>query len=231
VHFQLFIPRLNPVDAAEKPAELQRIARLAGFDDMLLGGETMQCPHGPDGGHGVLMNWTRPGNTQVVYRPAEQTWVPSYQKDADDGRPMYWVGFWNDSPPAESELRRHYTHGGAPMVFGSQTWLLPTPTTVDQRAMYNDDGSMRWVPLREFSWLCDEAELMRERYIERAGEKIQMFETNPAEQVTWLLRLLKVNYRITPEVAVHLDLWSRKNHIFDVFLMTLSLERKDRTDG
>ena len=48
----------------------------------------------------------------------------------------------------------------------------------------------------------------------------------------WLLKLLRVNYRLLPEVEVRLDLWTGKDHIMDTFLSTLGLTRKGaNSDG
>lgn len=231
MHFQLFIPGLAAASASENPDQLQKFAKLADLTDLLEGMETLRCPQGPENKDGILCNWTSPQNPRIVYRPLEQTWMPSVLK-SEDGAPMYYVGIWNEKPPTESELRRHYTQEGAVVEFGEHKWILPTPTTVDARAVYNDDGSMRWEPIRKFSWMCDEAKLMEERYMGNSfGLKSLVFEVDPVEQITWLLKLLRVNYRLTPEVAVMLNLWTRKRHIIDTVLATLGLQRKGGDNG
>jgi hypothetical protein len=52
-----------------------------------------------------------------------------------------------------------------------------------------------------------------------------VFRNEPSAQINWLLKLLQINYRITPEVAVALDLWVGKDKILDLFLTTLGLSR------
>jgi len=230
VHFQIFLPGVDAKKASENPDQLQQITKRADLSDLFEGMETLRA-QGPRDLDGLLCNWTSPQNARIVYRPDEQTWEPSVLKD-EDGNPLYYVGIWNDKPPKESELRRHYTQEGALVEFGGQKWILPTPDTVDARAVYNDDGSMRWEPIRQFSWMCDEAKLMQDRYLgESFGVKSMVFEVDPVEQVTWLLKLLRVNYRLTPEVAVMLNLWTRKRHIIDTVLATLKLHRKGEDDG
>jgi hypothetical protein len=105
-------------------------------------------------------------------------------------------------------------------------WKLPTPDTVDSRAVYADDGSMKWEVIRQFSWVCDEAKLLREQYMEEFGFREMVFRVDPSQQVNWLLKLLQINYRILPEVAIHLDMWIGKDHIIDTVLNTLGLHRK-----
>ena len=90
---------------------------------------------------------------------------------------------------------------------------------------------MRWETVRQFSWMCDEAKQLVESYMEQFGLREMVFRNEPSAQVDWLLKLLRVNYRITPEVAVHLDLWVGKDHILDTFLATLGLTRSGGTNG
>lgn len=177
----------------------------------------------PTGNPGLLCAWLSPGQDRHYYRPSEQTWIPSLAKH--DGRPLYHVGVFNDALPTESELRRQYTQHGGWWKFGAEKWKLPTPATVPQSAQYNDDGSMRWVPLREFAWVGDEAQKMAEEYLEGYDKTVE-FIVDPAPQIAWLLRLLRINYRLTPEVAAHLDLWTGQSEMMDALLSTLGLQRK-----
>ncbi|MGV2335071.1 MAG UNVERIFIED_CONTAM: hypothetical protein LVR18_13485 [Planctomycetaceae bacterium] len=77
--------------------------------------------------------------------------------------------------------------------------------------------------------VCDEAEQLRTTYLEEFGLRSIVFRSEPSAQINWLLKLLQINYRITPEVAVYLDLWVGKDKILDLFLSTLGLSRV--TDG
>ena len=173
-----------------------------------------------------------PQSPYIHYAPAEQDWVASVCKD-EHGKPRYWVGFWKEKPPTESELRRHYTQAGPLVKFGEARWKLATPDTVDARAVYADDGSMRWEVIRKFSWMCDEAKQLHATYLDQGefGGRVFVFKHEPSAQISWLLKLLQVNYRMLPEVAVYLDLWIGKDHILDVFLNTLGLFRKEPDDG
>ena len=107
----------------------------------------------------------------------------------------------------------------------------PTPDTVDARAVYADDGSMRWEVIRQFSWVCDEAIQLRKQYLDEFGLRDMVFRVDPSEQVGWLIKLLQINYRILPEIAIVLDMWVGKDHLIDTVLNTLGLSRKGESNG
>lgn len=222
MHFLTFIPRCSP-------GEIEAKAKAAGLLDLLGGHNAVVCQSGPNGLAGVMIaHLTDPAKCRHDYSPTEQEWVPSVQKI--DGEPLYYVGFWTKDLPKENELRRHYTQAGPLVQFGGTRWKLPTPDTVDARAVYADDGSMRWETVRQFSWMCDEAALICDEYLQNFGMRDMVFRVEPSVQINWLLKLLRVNYRILPEVAVRLDMWTGKEHIMDTFLSTLGLQRS-KQDG
>lgn len=219
MHYLLFIPDC-------KPSDIEATAKIAGLASIIGEADVAPGHTGPDGQTGVMCGWLSENARLMHYADDQQTWVPSFAKD-EHGKPLYWVGFWNDKPPTESELRRHYTQAGPRIKLGEQSWKLPTPDSVDARAVYSDDGSMRWEVIRQFSWVCDEADALKEVYLEDFGVREIVFQHEPSEQIGWLTKLLQINYRLIPEVAAHLDIWIGKQHLIDVFIMTLGLSRKD----
>ena len=217
MHFLTFLPHCSPDKIEER-------AKACNLLDLLGGHNAVPNLRGPHDLPGVMIAHMTDIKSRHDYSPSEQEWVPSIQKI--DGAPAYYVGFWLKDPPRENELRRHYTQSGRVTQLGGVNWKLPTPTTVDARAVYEDDGSMRWETIRQFSWMCDEAQMIRVQYLEDFGTREVVFRVEPSSQVNWLLKLLRVNYRLLPEVAVRLDLWTGKDHIIDTFLDTLELKRK-----
>lgn len=218
MHFLVYVPC--------ETKNLEKVAKVAGLTHLFGGHDVLANHPGPGGDQlGVMIGWLSPGNPLMHYAPDLQEWVPSVAKD-EAGKPLYWVGFWKDKPPRENELRRTYTQSGPLTKFGSESWKLPTPDTVDSRAVYNDDGSMRWEVIRQFSWVCDEAEQLRQLYLDEFSLREMVFRAEPSQQVGWLLKLLQINYRILPEVSVYLDLWVGKDHLIDTVLRTLGLTRK-----
>jgi hypothetical protein len=225
VHFQLFLP---DCDLQNIEAEAKR----RGVLDLLGDHDGMPIGEGPGNKAGLLVAWLKPGDRHL-YAPDQQTWIPSRVK-SEAGQPLYYVGIWNDKAPQQAELRRRRSQGGNWCQLGSERWLVPTPKSVDRRAVYIDDSSsMRWEPLSEFSWMCDEARMLHDLYLEETGTRLFVYKIDPGPQIEWLLRLLRVNYRITAEVAAHLDLWvDRDNALLDAFLETLELFRpKGSNDG
>lgn len=223
MHFLVFIPDC-------KPADLEQTAKVAGLTPILGGHDVLPAVQGPGEKTGLMIGHLSPTNPLLNYQPHKQDWIPSVVKD-ENGQPRYWVGIWKDSPPTESELRRHYTQAGPLVKFGQHSWKLPTPDTVDARAVYADDGSMRWEVTRQFAWVCDEADQFRKQYLDEFGLREMVFRVDPSQQVGWLLKLLQINYRMLPEVAVSLDLWVGKEHLIDTVLRTLGLHRKGAADG
>lgn len=227
MHYQLFLPTGNVEQSLNESLAAVGLADHAG------NATPIKCEKGPGGLSGKLVGWisTAAGSTCLDYRPDKQTWIESVPVDGRE-RGAYWVGIWNDSPPTESELRRPYTQSGEWVEFAASKWKLPTVGSVDRYAAYNDDGSMRWVPVREFAWLMDESEKLKEEYLQSWGAKELAFQFNPTEFVDWLLRLLRVNYHMTPEVAAHLELW-RSGQVADAVLLSLGLSRvsEEPSDG
>lgn len=229
MHYLVFIPNC-------RATELESVAKVAGLTHLFGGHDVLHQVPGPCDQAGLMIGWLSPQNTQMHYDPLRQDWVPSVAKD-EHGKPRYWVGFWKDNPPRENELRRHYTQAGPWVQFGdlseskTERWKLPTPATVDHKAVYNDDGTMRWEVLRKWSWVCDEAEQLKSQYLDNFGMRSIVFSVEPSVQFNWLLKLLQINYRMLPEVASYLEMWVREDDMMDVVLNTLGLTRKDKSDG
>jgi hypothetical protein len=213
------------------PDGLESNAPLSGLNAVL--GEHSVSPNmpGPDGQTGLIVSWPHPTfGPRCHFDAAAQTWRPSFAK-REDGRPWYWVGIWTDAPPAENELRRNYTQSGPLVKLGEHKWKLTTPDTVDARAVYADDGSMRWETVRQYAWVCDEATALRDTYLEEFGVREFVFRADPTAQIGWLMKLLQINYRMLPEVADTLGLWVGKDYLMDVFLTTLGLSRRGDSDA
>lgn len=219
MHYLIYLPDCTPQDEG-----VAKRMKLAGLTDHMGDQDVLPNAKGPGSEIGCMVGWPTPQNPQMHYQPTVQTWIPSVLKS--DGKPLYYVGISNEKPPQENELRRKYTQAGDWVQFGKQRWKLPTPDTVDSRAMLQDDGSYKWEVIREFSWMCDEREQLHAAYLNEFGVRSMVFKIEPSAQIEWLVKLLRVNYRLTPEVASHLEMWVGKEHLLDTFLMTLGLSRK-----
>ncbi len=219
MHYLLFVPRCARKD-------LEAAAKVGGFSSALDSYDVIEGQKGPHQIIGCMVFYPHPDHPWGHCDEAKQTWVPSIAKD-ENGQPRYYVGFWNDKPPQENQIRRNYTQAGVWVKLGEQRWKLPTPSTVEATAKYNDDGSMRWEVTRQFAWVCDEAEQLANLYKEDGGKRMFVYEHEPSAQIDWLLKLLQINYRMLPEVAVYLELWKGRDHILDTFLATFGMQRKN----
>lgn len=231
MHYLLFLPDCDAPQIADRTRR-DGIGHLLDWNTANQPQNVDVVPNvnGPDNKTGTMLAWTSPTNPHFHYAPGEQTWLPSRIK-GEAGTPLYQIGIWNNKPPTQSELRRNYTQRGPLVKLGAEQWILPTPDTVDARAVYADDGSMRWEVTRQFSWMCDEAKVLQAKYMEESGVRMFVYQVDPTEQINWLLKLLQINYRLLPELAVYLDLWTGRDHILDTFLGTLGMVRKAATNG
>lgn len=227
MHYQLFLPNSTKPNGGSFADWLSAVGLEDHHD-----GHSHVMETGP-AGEGALVGWihSRSNQRQITYRPEQQTWLPALPLDGQEaGR--YWVGFDNANPPQENELRRSYTQVGEFMQLGADRWKVPTLNSVPQEAQYRDDGSMQWVAIREYAWLSDEAQKMRAEVIMDFEQRLVRLNDDPAEFVAWALRLLRVNYRMLPEVATRLHLW-KSDDLIDVVLRSLGMKRagEESSDG
>ena len=151
----------------------------------------------PSGEGGFLYAWTSKGDDQIIVVKEKQTWKKSHLG--------YWVGVWNDKLPTESQLRRPYMQPGIwiPGLIDGQAWKMPTPDTLNPRMALDDDGTWKFVPMREYAWYTEEIQKRRAEMevVEENGETFWRYNVNPIQDICLLIRALRINYRVTPEVC------------------------------
>jgi len=186
------------------------VLKRLGLEDHIAGMEASQLAgeQSPDGEPGNLYAWRAKGNEQMVVNKDKQTWVKSASG--------YWVGIWNESPPSETELRRPYMQNGVWLEFGEEkkgTWKLPTPATIDQKLALSDDGNWKYLPIRQLAWYSEEMSKRRAGCeIIGDGDEAKINVSFDVYDATALIvRALRINYRITPEVCHLLDLFTERN--------------------
>ncbi len=189
------------------------LAPEAAFEKVgLTGGKGLDqatCSEGPDGKQGRVFTWIDPTKVRIGYVPDDQTWIPAAQNgELETGR--YWVGFWNDDPPTEKDLRRPDHRRGNFIELGNgESWLITTPDTLDRYAKLESDGSLAWCVDERWNWLVTDLQKRRAESVIQQGEDKDtvtvLFDIQ--EDIPFLVRLLQVNYRITPEVCSHLKLF------------------------
>jgi hypothetical protein len=202
--FQVFIP-----DSPEqKTVPLASVGLIDGFR----GHETDRTQSGPDGKPGAVYSWITPQAVRFGYKPDQQTWIPS-AKNGDQESGAYWVGFWNDSPPTEKDLRRPDMRRGALIELGNkERWTITTPDHLDRFPDLQSDGSIRWCSDTQFNWLTADLDRRKEEGIQTSevdGESVTSILFDDEHDWYFLCRVLAVNYRITPEVVSQLRLFSQ----------------------
>lgn len=163
---------------------------------------------GPGETRGVMFGWLDHTQTRLTYEPEKQTWIPSL---SDGERPAgaYWVGIWNDSKPTEADLRRPESRKGAwiEAADGSR-WQFPNPATLE-RFPDTKDGKLVWIVDEQFSWFVNEIEKRKAMLTTDTTSPGRAFVSwNLQDDFSFIVRALRLNYRIVPEVVVHLRLIS-----------------------
>jgi hypothetical protein len=173
--------------------------------DFVAGAEFLDVGKGPDDGRGAVVAWRRPGSALIGYQPTKQTWLPAVPRDGLPGL-RYWVGLWNESPPGPADLARPYSQPGSRVIFGDGgEWLLPAAKEIDATLKLADDGTWKFEVQRRFHAFYLEY-LKWFHFFGNCGEGD---EYAFAEAADFVLSGLRINYRMLPEVASQLELFSK----------------------
>jgi hypothetical protein len=191
---------------ADKQLTGQLLLNSVGLDDHT-GLDVVQST-GPGGSAGWLFAWLSPDQPNLAYKPDEQIWIPSL---ADGDRPAgaYHVGIWKEKPPTEADVRRpdHRKGTFVPMADGTR-WLFPTESGLE-RFPNIVDGRLQWVVDERFNWFVTDLQRRKAMLTRDPEDPGRAFVSwNLEEDFAFLVRALRINYRLTPEVVVHLKLIS-----------------------
>ena len=167
---------------------------------------------GPGDQRGILFGWLSSTQNNLIYKPEAQTWIPS-AKAGDRETGAYWVGVWNDSPPTEEELRKPNHRRGSFVKLGNcERWSVVVPKDLDRFPLLNADGSLTWVVDEAFNWLVSSID-------KRRSEALSTLQDDGTVEITFnweadwqfLVSVLAVNYRVTPEIVSHMKLFSQQS--------------------
>lgn len=166
---------------------------------------------GPDGQRGKLCGWLSSTQNQLLYKPEAQTWIPS-AKSGDRESGAYWVGVWNDSPPTEEDLRKPNHRRGSFVKLGDgDRWSIVVPGNLDRFPLLNSDGTLTWVVDNQFNWYVTEVDKRKEELIPGSTEGNWIMVFDLAKDWFFLVSVLQINYRLVPEVAAYLNLFSENS--------------------
>lgn len=199
-HYQVFVPQATFAESTQHPLVC------AGLSDHVANADGIPLAEGPDGGPGRLYAWrNHTTNRRLHYNAAEQEWVPAVPV-GDSPAKRYWVGFWNDSPPTESDLRRPgITFGMDIRLDNGEEWHIVIPAELPCTVMRGDGGTVQVRPKAKY----------RDLYLETA--RIRRRLSDPDANLPWeipydfICKCLRINYRIPDEVIGYLGLLDENN--------------------
>lgn len=201
MRYLLFVPE-SKFHEGDKSVPLETVAKLCGFEDHLGGHAVIGVApeDSPTGEAGKLIGWQKPGDNQLIVKKDDQVWITNAKYG-------YSVGMWKNSPPTESDLRRDITQRGEFLNFGDPEtgWKITRPDELDARVIFTAEGDPSFVPIAKFSYYTDAIDKCVQTS-EEDGRKYYRWSIGDAARIVMLS--LRLNYRLLPEVANHINLMS-----------------------
>lgn len=120
---------------------------------------------------------------------------------------------WNDSPPTEEDLRKpNHRLGGSFIKLGNgERWSIVVPESIHRFPLLNADGTLTWVADESFNWLVTSIPECRADALSTINEDgFVEISFNFAADWQFLVSVLQINYRVTPEVVSHMRLFSQQ---------------------
>jgi hypothetical protein len=210
-------------DREGAPDTVPEYLKSVGLEDHAQGAEVMvvTAKESFTGQPGKLIAWKAIGDNQHRIDQEKQIYIHNKRNN-------YHVVIWKDAPPKEAELRREKTQGGKFIRFGEDgdqsSWKIAAHGQIDQRIHFEDDESVRFTPIRKYAWFVDECQKILEETMTIEGDSVS-YKYSMADAAALVLKSLRINYRITPEVVNHLNLLTIKN-ISDAYQAILGLNFK-----
>jgi hypothetical protein len=192
MHFQIYIPGQPDVTGS--------LEKVGGRPDFVANAEAITAPAGPDGQAGAIFAWWNRQDRHIGYQPERQEWIKS-----PNG---YWVGFWKDDPPSPEQLARPYQERGKFVTLGDgNRWLVPEVHEIDRHLVLADDGTWKYEVQRQHHKLWLESLSWAERFAGASpGTRVVLDMTL---LIGFVVAVLRLNYRLVPEVVSHLRLLTR----------------------
>lgn len=185
-----------------------------GLDDLVAGAEFMDVASGPDGDRGALVVWRTPSSADKRFAcvPDKQQWSPAFA-DGDLPAKRFWVGTWLDRPPRPADLRRSQLHRGSMIELGDgNLWEFPDASELTRDILFDPDGTMRLEIQPRLRPIWDEAVAWRDRLANAAGGSDgAKAKVSYSEVLTFLIKMLRMNYRVVPELVSQLRLFNTSN--------------------
>ena len=193
MHFLVYLP-------GEHAQPTQRLAEV-GLGHLVDSAGCTSPIVGPDGQPGTMFRWC--DTVPLAYRPKVQTWIPANQMGHLEPD-RYYVGIWKEHPPTPKELLRTAPVRGKAITFGDgQEWTVPKAMEIPFTMKRGRDGQWRFHHLKRYESFLLSVDIWRDR-VEAADEGDTFSFIDIAD---FIEEALNVNYRLTPEVVSHLEMF------------------------
>lgn len=210
MHFQIFIPK--QINDGSSPAAMLAKIGLADLADGAFS-TTGSAEDSPTDSGGIVIGWV-PSHVGFRKNREGQTWVPSIATNEHEAG-TYWVGFWDDSPPRPEELQRpdKQLHRGdlTTMADGNQ-WLIPSFKRLPRDLVPDSDGKLVSETKPRFKSLEELGTFWSHRLDE--GD----IPFSEIAEVT--IHIMRLNYRLTQEVAFHLRILDTETIVRPLLIFT-----------
>lgn len=212
MHYQLFIPHETGKPLGTAQQALERV----GLADLIPGHEGRDSQGPGEASQGHLIAWRRPGkNDRMHFNASEQTWIPAIPNGPDgEGRGRYWVGFWNDSPIVPEDLQLPQATWGATYQLGDgNVWVIPTLRSFNHDIVRNAETG-EWETTVQARY--HKAHFGAMYWAERLQNEPEV-SASWGELADYVESVLRLNYRLIPEVTNHLRLFSTHTMISTLY--------------
>lgn len=199
MHFQIFLPGVMNADA-----QWLDDAGLAELGPA----EMLQGAVGPDGHPGLFCAWRKPDELLMGFHPEKQEWFAAVPRNGLPAK-RYWVGVWKNSLPTPADLVRRHPFEGTEVSLGDgNAWTIPAAVRLPHDADLTEEGEFRWVVQKKFEEFWKESQKWYEALF---NAREQDYVSVNRSCFDFALRALCLNYRMVPELAVRLRLFSNDN--------------------
>jgi len=185
-----------------------------------------QVYDGPDGANGICVMGAGGTAELCTYEAVKQTWE---KKIAGTGAgterepepapaPDIWIGYWNDKPPVENELRRKVQLAGHKVELrDGEKWLVPVArrfpngTTLPQSLKLGANGEMVREPLPQYAAFGGRVERFWDDIQRQNGWIEGEADFTEAQQWQLAAEAMGLNYHIGADEINALGLFNQQN--------------------
>lgn len=210
MHYQIWIPYENDRERG-LPGQSPDLLRRVGLEDHAHNFEPVVDLPDPAGAdrHGRGYCWLSPISPRPVAWPLLEHVAPAVKWDGlPAGR--YLVGM-NGKPDPAALLKPYPWDGDLVELGDGKRWSIATPARLERQLIIQDDGSMRFEPIRTMGRYT--FDVLYEQQCGQWEQRLRggMQDADFDELYRFAVRALRINYHLTPEVVNYLGLLTESN--------------------